>query len=74
VAPKPANTPISELDLTRRARPILAALGVTDSDQMHRLTEAQVEKAIGRAWGIWSEVCRVLASLGYDVSGRWYCP
>ena len=70
--PRPSvNKPIAELDLTSRARPIVVALGVTDAAALYNVTEkqiAEIEKQYSSR--IWSEVCRVLEGLGYDMSGR----
>jgi hypothetical protein len=50
---------------------IVAALGVNDSDGLFNITEKQIrdiryEYSNQR----WSEICRVLEVLGYDISGR----
>lgn len=69
----PVNTPLADVELTSYARPVLERLRVPDTDSMYRLTRQEVLAADGRQtdWA-WSEVCRVLAGLGYDVSGRHY--
>jgi hypothetical protein len=69
--PPPTNKPISELDLTFRCRDVLIQLGIADADSMYKLTEDQilaVEKQ--RPHWVWSEVCRVLEGLGYNMPKR----
>lgn len=75
VPPKPVNTPIDDLDLTERIRPIIEALGITDSDALYRVDRKALRNAArdGADWP-WSEICRVLDGLGYDVSDRQFWP
>ncbi len=69
----PANTPIEQLEWTRHTRPVLERLGVRDTDALHALREEEILAAEGEGRrGAWSEVCRVLEGLGYDMAGRRY--
>jgi hypothetical protein len=63
------NTPVSQVDLTSRAKPVLAKLGVTDTDSLFKVPEDQIQ---AHCWGLWNEVCRVLEGLGYNMAGRKY--
>jgi hypothetical protein len=73
VVETPENKPLHELDLTSRARPVLAALGVVDCDALSKVTEKQIREVQERySHLIWSEICRVLEGHGYKVSKRQY--
>jgi hypothetical protein len=69
----PTNTPVAALDLTSRARRVIAELGVADSDGLFHASKAQIEtiekELNARAW---DEICRVLEGLGYNMNGRSY--
>jgi hypothetical protein len=64
----PKSTPVDELDLTRRTRPIVQRLGVKNTDELFAVEKAEFDKICDR-WSSreWNEVCRVLEGLGYDV-------
>jgi hypothetical protein len=67
----PPDTPVAELDLTRRAGRAIETLGITTSDQLHRVKKEQVEGAgEWRSRDVWDEVCCVREGLGYDVAER----
>jgi hypothetical protein len=67
----PENTPADKLDMTARARKLIAQLGVADSDALWRIKESEIEAACaGRYGAIWNEITRVLDGLGYDVAKR----
>jgi hypothetical protein len=70
---KERNLPVEQLDLTSRTGPIVQALGAKDSDELYQLDRRRVEQADkGHSGNAWTEICRVLEGLGYDMSGRTY--
>lgn len=64
---EPVNLPLSQIELTCFARPILEAFGIRDTDELYGFTEQELGCP-----SCWSEVCRVLEILGYDTSHRSY--
>ncbi|MBU0716673.1 MAG: hypothetical protein KJ749_00355, partial [Planctomycetes bacterium] len=76
-APKgPTNKPIAELDLTTRARAIVAEFGIKDADELARVKPDQLRRQHGYfEREVWEEFTRMLETLGYDVAKRehpWY--
>ncbi|HTV49191.1 MAG TPA: hypothetical protein VMG59_12185 [Phycisphaerae bacterium] len=71
VAKPPTNKLLDEFDITPRTKSVLIALGVQDAESMHKITQKQIDEIETQYPGVvWSEICRVLEALGYDVSGR----
>ena len=59
------------MDLTRRTRSIVEALGVADAEALSHVDRKMVNAASNKyAWGAWSEIGCVLEGLGFDVSKR----
>jgi hypothetical protein len=71
--PEPVNTPVEQLDLTRDTRRIVQQLSVPDTDALYSVEKAVIDKYCDH-WHYrgWSEICRVLEGLRYDVSDRQY--
>ena len=62
---------IDALDLTSRTRVVLKSLGIVDSEQLVKLTGAQLKTACEvEVAEVWREITDVLAGLGYDTSKR----
>lgn len=69
----PVNAPLTDVELTSRARSILGCLGVRDTDALCSLSREDIRAAGGDfAYALWNEVCTVLEGLGYDLAGRDY--
>jgi len=64
---EPANTPVSELDLTSTARAVVDAMGIKDTDEMANLTEDDLSARTSESRKVSDELRRVLQGLGYDV-------
>ena len=70
---KAKNLPVDQLDLTSYLRPVVQALGVKDTDELFQVNEPRVEQVVkGYDDKAWTEICRVLEGLGYDMSERTY--
>ncbi len=70
---KAKNVPIDQLDLTSRTKPLVLSLGAKDTDELYRVERSRVDQAAGGyASSQWSEICRVLEGLRYDMTGRSY--
>ena len=70
-APAPVKLAVSELDLTKDTAAVVASLQVNDTDELYAVEKERVT-ASERGWGAWSEICRVLEGLHYNVSSRGY--
>jgi hypothetical protein len=66
----PVNTSIDEIEWTSRTRPIVLELGVTDTDGLLQMIEAEEAHVDCRdlVWLVRREICQVLEGLGYDIS------
>lgn len=70
-APQPANTPVSELDLTSGTRTSLERSTIMVTDGLYELGPNELGERCGEYYcSFYSEVTRVLEGLGYDVSKR----
>ncbi len=68
--PEPTRCDLSRVELTSHLGGVLNAMGVTHTDELVGLTEAQLKKHSDRAYGALSEIRRVLEGLGYKVPQR----
>jgi len=69
----PINTPLPEVELTSRLRPIIDGLGIQDTNGLYGLGRDAIQAIAGDfSHAAWDEMCVVLEGLGYDVSDRRY--
>lgn len=70
---QPINTPVDQLDLTRETRRVLQHLSVPDTDALYAVGKDDIDRHCGHyEYRVWSEICRVLEGLYYDLSDRRY--
>lgn len=68
----PTNMSVRELDLTNKTRRLVERLQVADTDELHAISRAMVERIGGNDCAKqWNEICRVLERFGYDVHDRY---
>jgi hypothetical protein len=66
----PRNVLVNEMDLTSRARALVAHLEVKDAEELLRVPEDKIREHSGWSSGMWRELTLVLEGLGYNVSKR----